>query len=136
MDVNAHKPDDLARRLHRLGIVTILGLSLVACVGCGSSEKTIPYEVLRQWEHKKLGTGLEILVDEAASKEDVMTLAKSLQRKYEGNYTAICIFDSREAWRRRLDESYPEKKLRRHWLVNMLGIDAPKIVWDGEGRDH
>jgi DNA-directed RNA polymerase subunit RPC12/RpoP len=108
------------------------------------NEKTIPYTVVGKWE-KAAAFGMDILVDEAASKEDVMSLAKSLQRQNnEGKYCTINIFDSREAQRRRLDEEYSEKELFRHWLVAivaggekvMKSKDHQEIRWVAEERDH
>ena len=84
---------------------------------------------------------MEILVDEAASREDVMNLAKSLQRQHAGKYSVIDIFDSRDAWQHRLDEEYSEKEFWRHYLVQIAGKfrgweDGQEIHWVAKGRDH
>lgn len=99
---------------------------------------TIPYESLKSAKRKSDGKLiLEVLVSESDSKEEVMKLADRLRREHAGNYVTISIFDSREAWRRRMDESYPETKLSRHWLVvidDTLGKD--EIRWVAKGRDR
>lgn len=97
----------------------------------------IPYEVL---SNKKVAGGkraIAILVDESATKAEVMRLVPVLRKEYEGKYSAISIFDDREAWKRHLDETYPEKKLSLHWLVDLAdGSQKGRDVWVAEGRDH
>ena len=93
----------------------------------GTTEKTIPYEVLKR--KTVVGTAScfsKVLVSEQASKQEVMKLAESLQREHNGKFAHILIFDSREAWRRRhKDGSAPEKELSRH-LVVIAGISVRK----------
>lgn len=103
----------------------------------------IHYEILRQWDVNDEGLGMEILVDESASKRDVMKLAESLSKEYAGKYSVIDIYDSREACESRLDPSYPEKNLDRHWLVQMAPKgkvfawdDGQEVHWIAKGRTH
>lgn len=109
--------------------------------GSTANEKTISYEVLKKVKRGDGKLVMELLVSEAASKQEVLKLAESLQREYGGKYAYIDIFDSREAWQRRPDESYPEKEFRRHYLVQIAGVDmgwkdSQEIHWLAEGRDH
>jgi hypothetical protein len=132
-------------------IATVKRLLLVAaCVtvipACGggdpkfegreASEKSIACEVLRC---KKRADGkffIDFLVSDSASKEEVLKLAESLRQQYDGKFACISIFDSREAWRRHEDLSYPEKELDRHWLVVIDGDSGQKISWVAEGRQN
>jgi len=83
---------------------------------------------------------IDVLVSEAAPKQDIMKLAESLRDQHAGKYAVICIFDSREAQRRREDLTYPENELSRHWLVVIdWGGDTgskEEIRWVADGRDH
>ena len=102
-----------------------------------ASEKAIPYEVLKN--EKRRGDGklfFEVLVSEATSKQDVLRLAESLRREHTGKFAHICIYDSREAFQRQFDETYPEKELNRHNLVVIAGDLGEEVRWIGEGRDH
>jgi len=104
------------------------------------ADKTISYEVLENVPRRLDGKLLmDLLVSEAASRQEVMKLAESLHRKYVGKYAYMSIFDSREAQRRQRDETYPEKQLSQHWLVTMDGGltgSKAEILWIAEGRDH
>jgi hypothetical protein len=102
----------------------------------GGGENTIRYEVLKQKNVGNARLWMDILVDEAASKAEVMILAKDIERQYAGKTKSwvICIYDSRVAWQRQLDESYPEQELLRHHLVVI--DDLGPIRWIGEGRGH
>ena len=81
---------------------------------------------------------MEILVSGTASRQDILNLAKSLARRYTGQYLAIQIFDSREAWRNKSNEGYSEKEFERHFLVEIGGgwKDGQEIHWLAEGRGH
>ncbi len=110
---------------------------VLGCGGGGKEEKTIPYEILKK--EKRRGDGklfLEVLVSEAAPKQEVLKLAESLRREHSGKFADISIYDSREAFQRQFNETYPEKKLLRHNLVVIAGDLGEKIRWIGEGRDH
>jgi hypothetical protein len=81
----------------------------------------------------------DVLVDPKTSKEDVMKLAEGLRRKYTGKLGIISIFDSREAWERQGDPSYPTEEFYRHCLVAVEGqpvFDDGKeeVRWIAEGR--
>ena len=122
-----------------LVLVTILLLTLIGSES--KSEQTlIPFEMLRQWSIPAGGVGMEILVSEKASKEEVLSLAQHLRSKYlSKGYIFIQIFDSREAYKHRDDSRYPEKKYFKHFLVEIgrnpkTGYD--KINWVAEGRGH
>ncbi len=110
----------------------------------------IRYEVVRQWDAPCAGRGgimMDILVDGSATREEVMTLARSLRAKHsDKGCIFFWIFDSREAWLDKVDVSKNVAKLRlsekeywRHFLVfanrNInTGLDA--VDWVAEGRDH
>jgi len=100
-------------------------------------EKTIPHEVLRKWD---VGTkfGMNLLVSERASRQDILSLAESLTQRYHDKYFVIDIFHSREAWRNREDDDYPEKDYWQHYLVQIGGEwrDGQEVHWVAEGRDH
>jgi len=100
-------------------------------------EKAISYEVIKKWGGPPGRFGMDILVSETAARGDVMSLANSLMRRYHDKYLVINIFDSREAWRHKLDENevYSEKEYFRHFLVQVWEDDreAHRVA---EGRDH
>ncbi len=121
--------------------------------GCGSvsggnvsSQHLITFETLRQWGIPAGGIGMEILVAETATKEQVLALAKQLHDKYLSTGAMfILIFDSKEAYLSREavlrgeESSYPEEEYDKHFLVNITrnantGYD--KILWQAQGRDH
>ena len=111
-----------------------------AVVRMAQEKKIIPYDVL---ESKKIPFGLtmDILVNETATKEEVIKLAESLRQKHINTHRGISIFDSREAQHRQLDKSYPEAELSKHWLVTITRnvIDEGKldtIRWVAEGRNY
>ena len=106
--------------------------------GKSSSETTIPYEVLSKKSGRSGKFTMDVLVDQSASKEDVMKLAESLRRKYSGEFQVISIYDSREAARRRTDDSYPEKELSKHWLVVIDTLSDPgkEVRWVAKERGH
>ena len=133
-----------------------VGMILGCRGGDKATENTIPYEVLKNEKHR--GDGklvLEVLVSEAASKQDVLKLAESFRQQHAGKFFSISIYDSRAAYLREielntpaeLDKAFasPEKKrewlkavkeLQRHWLVSISVNDGEEIRWHGEGRDH
>lgn len=118
-------------------VVGFVSLALVlVCGGC-AGEKTIPYEVLEKSDVQKRGRfNMSILVSETASKEEVMALARSLQKKFAGEFALIEIYDSRETFRRIMDETYPAEEIGRHLLVAILDGDPKGPDWMGTLRDH
>ncbi len=107
------------------------------------AKKLIPYKVLEQRRDLRGWLTLSVVVDEGATKEEVMALAESLWQK-EGMDT-LNVFDSREAFEVMLWEgrngrqhpSYPESKMQQHWLVQGYGktIDVDKVPhWIAKGR--
>ncbi len=112
-------------------------------IGCGEKTevpKTIDYQVIRQWAIPAGGIGMDILVSEEATKEEVLALANSLRSKYlPGGYIYIQIFDSLEAYSHREDLTYPQEEFMKHFLVDITrnpntGYD--EIRWVAEGRGH
>ncbi|MDP8239985.1 MAG: hypothetical protein P9X24_12915 [Candidatus Hatepunaea meridiana] len=100
----------------------------------------IEFEVLRSWTPGRKGTGMEILVSKKATKEQVMKLAHFLRKKYKlGGFIWISIFDSREAWKHRDDESYPSDKYFKHFLAQISvnpNTGHDKVSWVAEGRGY
>ncbi len=99
-----------------------------------ASDKNISYEILKNVTGGK-GKMMDILVNDAASKEDVLMLAKSLQQQHGGNLSLISIFDSRGAWQQFEGgkKLYSEPELERHWLCD---VEPNRIWWLAKGRDH
>ena len=103
-------------------------------------EKVISYEVLAS-KNIPFGVSMDVLVNETATKQQVMELAENLRQKHVSTHRGISIFDSREAQRRQTDESYPEAELSKHWLATITRtvIDGGKLDttrWVAEGRNH
>jgi len=127
-------------------VVLAAGLS----IGCGEkteAPKTIDYQVLRQWSIPTWhtpggGIGMELLVSEDATKEEVLALANSLRSKYlprKDYFITIQIFDSLEAYSHREDLTYPEEEYFKHFLIDITrnpntGYD--EISWVAKGRGH
>ena len=122
-----------------------MAMTLLA-LGC-SPTAPIDYSVIREWEIPAGGTGMEILVNESATKEKVLALAAHLREQYSEGYIVIDIFDSLEACTAREIETntghfpsnYSEEEYWKHHLVNI--IRNPKtghdeILWVAEGRDY
>lgn len=81
-------------------------------------DSLIGFSILREWKPLGDGIGMELLVKNGASKQDVIALANYLRQKYSTSPRIwIDIFDDREAWSRRPDPKYPESEFVRHWLV-------------------
>ena len=105
-----------------------------------ANKSNIQFEVLRQWDIPNNGFGMEILVDEKANKAEVVHLAEAIRSQYLSKYLlTVSIFDAREAWVNRLNESYPEEKYFKHYLVELIrnqnsGYD--EIQWTAKNRDH
>jgi hypothetical protein len=127
-------------------MVALIAIALVVTLDCSKEEAKqdfIAYESLRRWTIPAGGVGMEILVSEEATKEEVLTLAYHLRAKYlsEG-FIVIRVFDSKEAYLRKCrddDPNYPHEKYMKHFLVDLVrnpktGYD--RINWVAEGRDH
>jgi hypothetical protein len=94
----------------------------------------VPYEVLSEWQVAgKLCQ--ELLVAESTSRADAMALGEWLKQNHEGQFFLIFVYDSREAWRNRDNDRFPEKKFWRHYLVG-VSADPPCVTWMAEGRGH
>jgi predicted Zn finger-like uncharacterized protein len=105
--------------------------------------KPINYTVLKKERRPADGRDfLAILVDEKASKDNVLKLANGLWRA--GNVATLDVFDDRAAYKAsefqahngREDPTYPEAKLSKHWLAQAFyGVDDD-VKWIADGRDH
>ncbi|RPH93580.1 hypothetical protein EHM69_09875 [candidate division KSB1 bacterium] len=119
-----------------------------------ASSPEIEYDVVRKWEIPcggKGGVGMEILVDESSTRQEVMNLARRIHAEYD---TKGCIFfsiyDSRDAWLDRLDAmndpNGKKTKLRlseneywKHFLVDVVrnsSKNIDKVDWVAKGRNH
>lgn len=105
-----------------------------------TKQSVIDYETLRRWTIPAGGVGMEILVAEEATKEEVLSLAVHIKSNFfPTGFLIIQIFDSEEAYLHRDNPIYPEEKYFKHFLVDVVrnpktGYD--KINWVAEGRDH
>ena len=101
---------------------------------------SLNYYILRESRTPKKGTELEILVSKDAKKEDVLTLAKHLRFvNRSAKYFYLNIYDSRDAYDYAKDNSYPQGKLNKHFLLTLIhdedaGYD--RFEWLAKGRDH
>ncbi len=99
----------------------------------------LPYQTLRQWSPGG-GIGMDILVPEKTTKEQVLELARFIRADYDAEpFIYVFIFDSKTAWQHRDDEAYPQKVYMRHFLATVMrntktGFD--EIKWQAKGRDH
>ncbi len=126
----------------------ILVLTLASTmVGCRA---VLDYQVLREWDPEwdpGGGTGMDLLVAETATKEEVLALATYLREEYSDGRIVIFIFDSREAWAARETETrtgkmpsnYSDEEYWKHHLVNIIrnpttGYD--EIEWVAKGRSY
>ncbi len=124
-----------------LSIISLL-IVLLATPQPTPTQNIIQYEVLKQWTFPMSGfggIGMDILVSEKATKDEVLNLARYLRTIHGKGGIMINIFDSKEAYLNRENLQYPEKKYFRHFLVQITknpvtGFD--KIEWVAEGRDH
>jgi hypothetical protein len=121
-------------------------------------KKIIDFEILRSWVPGrptsgrfkdavypipgKEPVGMEILVSPNSTKEEVLSLAKSLVEKYRTRDRFIAtIFDSKEAWANRFNDKYPEEKVFKHMLVSIMvpltsSNLSQEILWTAEKRDE
>jgi len=124
-------------------VLAVLTIMLLA-ISCGPTAP-IDYQVLREWKIPAGGIGMELLVDESATKEEVLALAAYLQEKYSDGTIYIDIFDSVEAQAARetevrtghlpiSEEEYWKHHLVMIFLVPETGMD--EIRWVAEGRGY
>ena len=110
-------------------ILAVLTIMLLV-IGCGAttSPSPIDYQVIREWEIPAGGIGMEILVDEIATKEEVLALADHLRKEYSDGHIIIDIFDSLEAHAAReteartghLPSNYSDEEYWKHHLVMLF----------------
>lgn len=97
-----------------------------------AEENLIAYEVLYKGPGMFGASQLDVLVAESATKEEVLKLAKELQRQHNGERWFIDIFDSRDTYRRFRtwrDSTFAqwraeEEKDRRGIMVTKQEVDA------------
>ena len=127
-----------------LAVLTIMLLA-VSCGPTAPPPKTLDYQVLREWDIPAGGIGMELLVDDSATKEEVLALAAHLREEHSDGYIYIDIFDSVAAQRARLTEvrtgqlPISEEEYWKHHLVMIklnpnTGLD--EIQWVAEGRGY
>jgi len=140
-----HRKEISMRRLAWL-LTAILTFSLA--ISCApATPETLDYQVLREWDIPAGGIGMDLLVDESATKEEVLALAAHLREEYSDGYIYIYIFDSLEAHAAReteirtghLPSNYSDEEYWKHHLVNIIrnpktGYD--EIQWVAEGRGY
>jgi len=124
-------------------VLAVLTIMLLA-ISCGPTAP-IDYQVLREWKIPAGGIGMELLVDETATKDEVLALAAHLRQEHSDGYIYIDIFDSVAAQRARLTEArtgqlpISEEEYWKHHLVMIFrnpktGYD--EIQWVAEGRGY
>jgi len=124
-------------------VLTFLTIMLLA-ISCGPTAP-IDYQVLREWKIPAGGVGMELLVDETATKDEVLALAAHLREEYSDGYLIIDIFDSLEAHAARETEArtgqlpISEEEYWKHHLVMIFRnskTDYDEIQWVAEGRGY
>ncbi len=124
-------------------VLAVLMIILLAA-SCGPTTP-MDYQVLREWKIPAGGIGMELLVDESATKGEVLALAAHLRDEHSDGYIYIDIFDSVAAQRARLAEAstgqlpISEEEYWKHHLVMIklapnTGLD--EILWVAEGRGY
>lgn len=130
-------------------VIAVLTIMILA-TSCGPtvpSPEILDYQVLREWKIPAGGIGMELLVDESATKEEVLALAAHLREEHSGGYIVIDIFDSVEAHVARetetrtghLPSNYSEEEYWKHHLVMIsqnpsTGYD--EIEWVAKERGY
>jgi hypothetical protein len=94
----------------------------------------LPYKVLKETQHAGK-TEMAVLVDEKASKADVLKLAEWL-RQNEGHIDTLHVYDSEDLWTHRDDPHYSVENWKRHWLVGIDESTGGKVEWLAVDRDH
>jgi len=117
-------------------------------ISCGpAAPETLDYQILREWDIPEGSIGMELLVDESATRGEVLALAAHLREEYSHGYIYIDIFDSLEAHAARetetrtghLPSNYSDEEYSKHHLVNIIrnpktGYD--EIQWVAEERGY
>jgi len=105
-----------------------------------AKRKFIDYEILGEWYTFNGGFGMNILVSEKAKKEEIMALAKHIRAQNISKvFFFFSIYDSREAYNHRFDDSYPENKRLKHTLVDVThkpDANIDEFSWIAEGRNR
>jgi hypothetical protein len=105
-----------------------------------TKQNIITYETLRQWTIPAGGVGMQILVSDEATKDEVLSLAKHLRSNSSPkNFFILHIFDLEEAFLNRDNPDYSDEKYFKHFLVSAVRNPKTgynKINWMAEGRDH
>lgn len=103
-------------------------------------KKIIDYQILRKWIPGISGVGMDILVSECASKEEVLKLARKLRKESKPKGSVfISIFDTKEAWRNRENSDYPDSKYFKHFLVSIIinpHTGHEQLIWMAKGRKN
>jgi hypothetical protein len=86
--------------------------------------QVIEYSVLRDWKPNKdyLGLGLEILVGEEATEEELVALIKNLAGRRE--HVNIRVYSSQEAYRQEQRQSYGDAYKRGYLLFYVKNLSG------------
>ncbi len=111
-----------------LAVLTIMLLA-ISCGPTAPPPETLDYQVLREWDIPAGGIGMDLLVSETATKEEVLTLATYLRSKYSHKgYIVISILDSKEAQTNKIQGTMSDEEFRKHFLVQITR--NPKTGYD------
>ena len=123
------------------GILVVVGIALVVYAQSYTAKPPpeIDYEVLREWNLPAGGIGMELLVSETATREQVLALATYLHSKHSRGWLNISIYDSREAHASSLKGTLSDEEFLKHVLVSITrnpdtGYD--KIEWLATERGY
>jgi hypothetical protein len=121
-------------------VLAVLTIMLLA-ISCGPTTplpKTLDYQVLREWDPDG-GIGMELLVSETATKEEVLVLARYLRSEHSKGYLYISIYDSKQAQVDALKGTLSDEDFHKHFLVDIkrnpnTGVD--EITWVATERGY
>jgi hypothetical protein len=135
-----------------IAVIVLFLLLIGYIINQGQSEDTevleidesdiIEYQVLRSWKIPAGGNGMEILVSEESTKEEVLELAENLHSIYKNRdrgHIVIHIFDSRTVWQNFGSLDYPEELYFKHYLVSIIrnpNTGHDQTNWMARYRDH
>jgi hypothetical protein len=122
-------------------VLAVLTIMLLA-ISCGPTTpppKTLDYQVLREWDIPAGGIGMELLVSETATKEEVLALANYLRSEHPKGYLYISIYDSKQAQVDALKGTLSDEDFHKHFLVDIsrnpkTGYD--EITWVATERGY